>query len=175
MEQSIYYWILDIGIMYRKGGGRSGFWRIGERKELLREVDFWLSVLDMIAEERKGIDCSKQFWKEFTALCKRGNCPNYQRILQKKEDISNCKDIFMPDKEHEAKIHQLLQYFLLEVQKSLHDFDGKARAYKLLYGIHNLPKAMHGKWVLGEYYPNLSYYDALCYSESFIKKYGRLE
>ena len=98
MEQSIYYWILDIGIMYRKGGGRSGFWRIGERKELLREVDFWLSVLDMIAEERKGIDCSKQFWKEFTALCKRGNCSNYQRILQKKEDILNCKDIFMPDK-----------------------------------------------------------------------------
>ena len=117
MEQSIYYWILDIGIMYRKGGGRSGFWRIGERKELLREVDFWLSVLDMIAEERKGIDCSKQFWKEFTALCKRGNCSNYQRILQKKEDILNCKDIFMSDKEHEAKIHQLLQYFLLEVQK----------------------------------------------------------
>ena len=117
MEQSIYYWILDIGIMYRKGGGRSGFWRIGERKELLREVDFWLSVLDMIAEERKGIDCSKQFWKEFTALCKRGNCSNYQRILQKKEDISNCKDIFMPDKEHEAKIHQLLQYFCWRYKK----------------------------------------------------------
>lgn len=174
MEQSIYYWILDIGITYRKGGQRRGMWRIGERKELLREVDFWLSVLDMIAQEQEGKDCSQRFWKEFTALCKSNKCPNYQRILQKKEDILNCNDIFLLEKEHEAKIHQLLQYFLQQAQKSLRDMNEKY-AYELLYGIHNLPKAMHGEWVLGERYQSHSYYDALRYSESFIKKYAELE
>lgn len=41
MEIGYYYHILEIGILYEKGGQRGQLWRFGEQKRLKKEALFW--------------------------------------------------------------------------------------------------------------------------------------
>ena len=64
MDIGVYYQILDIGIQYEKGRKRGSYWKLGERKYLQEEVDFWRKLLEYIANELNEIDCSEQIFEE---------------------------------------------------------------------------------------------------------------
>lgn len=87
MDVSYYYQILDTGIQYEKGRKVGRYWRIGERKRLGEEVLFWQSLLELIADEENGIECSDKLFEQIEKLCKKYKLPNYERVLRMKNEL----------------------------------------------------------------------------------------
>lgn len=163
MDVSYYYQILDIGILYEKGGKRGKRWKIGEKKRLGEEILFWMNLLEFIFAEENGFECSDKLFEELETLCKKYKFPNYQRILSKKEELINDNCTFKRNKEEEANICSLMRSLFLEMQKNLYIYKNKEEVYRILIILHNLPKTMHGKNILNENSHLISYHNALSY------------
>lgn len=164
MDVSYYYQILDIGILYEKGRNDGKRWHIGERKRLSEEILFWQSLLVFILDEENGIECSEKLFESLERLCKKYKFPNYERVLAKKSELLNSNCIFERKKEEERNIYDLMKCLMCDIQKNLFIKD-KERVYKLLTVLHNLPKAMHGRNILGENCNSISYSNALLYTQ----------
>lgn len=165
MDIGYYYQILDIGILYEKGGKNGKLWRIGERKRLSEEVLFWQDVLDFISLEENGIDCSEKLFGRIEKLCKKYKFPNYERVIENKEKIVNDNCIFDRMQEEEMKIYRLMKFLMKDLQTNLDVYKNKEKAYHILTILHNLPKAMHGSNILNENCNLVSYSDALVYAK----------
>lgn len=165
MDIGYYYQILDTGILYEKGRKNGKLWRIGERKRLSEEVLFWQSLLDFISLEENGIDCSEKLFNSIEKLCKKYKFPNYERVLENKEEIVNGICIFDRKQEEEMKIYNLMKCLMKDMQTNLDIYRDKEKAYLILTIMHNLPKAMHGSNVLNENCNLVSYNDALVYAK----------
>lgn len=165
MDVSYYYQILDTGIQYEKGRKVGRYWRIGERKRLGEEVLFWQSLLDFIADEENGIDCSDKLFERIEKLCKKYKLPNYERVLKMRDELITSTCIFERKKEEEIKICGLMKALFLDMQKNLEVYKNKEMVYSILVILHNLPKAMHGKNILNDSYNLVSYNDALLYTQ----------
>lgn len=165
MDIGYYYQILDTGILYEKGRKNGKLWRIGERKRLSVEVLFWQSLLDFISLEEKGIDCSKKLFDNLENICKKYKFPNYERILEKKEELLNSNCIFKRKQDEELKINSLMKCLMNDMQKSLDVYKDKDKVYRILTILHNLPKSMHGRNVLNENCYILSCDDALLHAQ----------
>lgn len=165
MDICYYYQILDIGILYEKGRKNGKLWRIGERKRLGEEVLFWQSLLDFISLEEKGIDCSRKLFDKLEKLCKKYKFPNYERVIENKEEIINDHCIFNRKQEEEMKIYSLMKRLLEDMRTNLDVYKDKKKAYHILTILHNLPKAMHGSNILNENCNLVSYNDALVYAK----------
>ncbi len=168
MDVGYYYQILDIGILYEKGGKRGNKWKIGERKRLGEEILFWMSLLEFIFAEENGFECSNKLFKELEILCKKYKFPNYQRVLEKKEELISNNYTFKRNKKEEANICSLMRTLFLEMQKNLYIYKNKVEVYHILTILHNLPKAMHGKNILNENSNLVSYNDALLYTKEIM-------
>lgn len=170
MDISNYYQVLETGILYEKGRKSGKRWKIGERKRLREEVLFWQSLLEFISKEEKGIECSEKLFEGLERLCKKYKLPNYERVLEKKEELicSNC--LFDRKKDKELKIYNLMKRLILDIQKNLDGSKDKETVYRILIILHNLPKAMHGCTILNENCNLISYNDALLYAWACMDK-----
>lgn len=175
MDISYYYQILDIGILYEKGGKTGRYWRLKERKRLREEVLFWQNLLEFISNEEEGIECSDKLFESLERLCRKYKFPNYERILGKKHELinNNCK--FKRNKDEELKVRRFMKQLLLDMQKSLEDYKGKEMVYRILAILHNLPKAMHGRNILNDSCKLISYNDALEYAQGYMDERMREE
>lgn len=165
MDVCYYYQILDTGILYEKGRKNGKLWRIGERKRLSEEVLFWLDLLDFISLEENGIDCSEELFDRIEKLCKKYKFPNYERVLENKEEIVNDNCIFDRNQAEKMKIYSLMKCLLKDLQTNLDVYKDKKKAYHILTILHNLPKAMHGSNILNENCNLVSFNDALVYAK----------
>lgn len=170
MDVSLYYQILDIGILYEKGRKNGKLWRFGERKRLKDEILFWQKILDYISTEKKGITCSKELFKNLEKLCKKYKFPNYERILLQKDELLKCNYKFKINKDEEAKINDFMKQLLSDMLKNLNDYKNKKSTYRLLSILHNLPKAMHGRNILCNYPHFLSYSDVLNNAKGYMNE-----
>jgi len=165
MDITYYYQILDIGILYEKGGKKGKRWKIGERKRLREEVLFWQDLFEYISDEKKGIDCSEKLFESLKRLCKKYKFPNYERILEKKDELVNDECKFMGKEDEELKISNLMKQLLLDLQKNIDDYKDKEMVYRILRVLHNLPKSMHGRNIINESCNLISYKDAIMYAQ----------
>lgn len=101
MDISYYYHILDIGILYEKGRKHGRLWRLGERKRLWKEIEFWEKILEYIIAEEDGISCFEKLFDNLEKLCKKYSFPNYERIIMKKDEIKSSNCMFERNKEEE--------------------------------------------------------------------------
>ena len=170
MDVSYYYQILDIGIQYEKGRKVGRHWRIGERKRLGEEVLFWQSLLELIADEENGIECSDKLFKQIEKLCKKYKLPNYERVLRMKNELINSTCIFERKKDEEINICKLMKSLFLDMQENLKVKKDKEKVYHILVILHNLPKAMHGKNILNDGCNLVSYNDALLYAQGCMNE-----
>lgn len=165
MDISLYYQIFGIGVLYEKGGQRGKRWRIGERKRLRDEILFWQNILKNISEEQNGIPCHEALFTDLASLCRKYKLPNYERVLDKKEELINCNCIFERDREEESKLHGLMERLLQDARNYLDEYNDKEMVYRILVVLHNLPRAMYGKNVLNPNALSISYHTALNYTK----------
>lgn len=175
MHISYYYQILDMGILYEKGGMRGEHWRIGERKRLKEEVSFWINLLEFISAEEKGIECSDRLFKELERLSNKYRFPHYQRILEKKWELISNNYRFERKKDEELNIRSLMKALFLEMQKNLYVYKAKKEVYDILRILHNIPKVMHGNNILNQNSHIVSYRNALLYAQRCMDEKRRKE
>ena len=168
MDVSYYYQILDTGILYEKGGPEGKRWKIGERKRLREQVLFWQNVLEFISNEENGIECSEKLFENLKRLCSKYKLPNYDRILEKKDELINSDYKFVIDKAEELKIYNLMKDLLLDLQKNIDNYKDKEMSYRILAALHNLPKSMHGRNVLNDSCNLILYSDAIRYAQGYM-------
>ena len=170
MNISYYYQILDIGILYEKGRGGGKIWKIGERKRLREETLFWQNLLEYISNEKKGINCSKKLFESLERLCKKYKFPNYERILEKKDDLKNSNYVFEVNQDEELKIYNFIKDLLFDLQKNIDDYKDKKMVYRILVVLHNLPRAMHGRNILNNSCHLISCNNAIEYSQWYMNE-----
>lgn len=168
MDVGYYYQILETGVLYEKGRKNGKRWKIGERKRLIEEVLFWQTLLDFISLEKRGVECSEKLFVSLGSLCKKYKFPNYERILEMKDQLINNTYIFERKQEEELKIYNLMNRLIKDMQKELCMYKDKETFYHILAVIHNLPKAMHGRNVLNKNCNSISYSDALLYTKEYM-------
>lgn len=164
MDVSYYYHVLEIGIIYEKGGKRGKHWRIGEKKRLRDEVLFWNSLLEFVIEEENGINCSEKMFKSLEKLCKKYNFPNYERIIKEKDKLISTNEKIGRNK-NEIKIYNFIKKILYDLQKNLDTDKDKERFFHLLTVLHNLPKSMHGQTVLNANCNLITCEEAIIYAQ----------
>ena len=120
MDISLYYQIFGIGVLYEKGGQRGKGWRIGERKRLRDEILFWQNILGYISREQNGIPCHEALFTDLASLCRKYKLPNYERVLDKKEELIHCNCIFERDGEEESKLRGLMERLLQDARNYLY-------------------------------------------------------
>lgn len=170
MDISYYYQILDMGIQYEKGRKVGKYWKIGERKRLKEEVFFWQSLFTLIEKEKNGIECAYEVFKSLKKLCVKYKLPNYERVLDMKNELIDSNCVFDRKQDEEIIIDKLMQALLLDLQNNLEVNKDKEKVYHILIVLHNLPKAMHGRNVLNCNCNLVSYSDALSYAKSCMDK-----
>lgn len=168
MDISYYYQVLDTGILYEKGRKEGKRWKIGERKRLRDEVLFWKDLLEFISNEENGIECSEKMFERLERLCKKYNFPNYEKILEKKDELVNSDCKFVRNKNEELKICNLMKHLFLDLQKNIEEYKDKEMVYRILVVLHNLPKSMHGQNILNGSCNVISYNDALIYAQGYM-------
>lgn len=165
MNSSLYYQILEIGFLYEKGRGGGKIWRIGERKRLREEVLFWQKLLEFILNEENGIECSEKLFENLESLCKKYKFPNYERVLEKKDELKNSNYVFEMNKDEKLKIYNLIRQLLLDMQNNLEYHKDKEMVYRILAVLHNLPRSMHGRNILNYSCKLISCNDAIIYAQ----------
>ena len=165
MDVCFYYQILDIGILYEKGGKRGKRWGIGERRRLNEEIIFWQNLLEFISYEEDGIECSEQLFENLERLCKKYKFPNYERVLKNKGEVLNSHCVFERKRDEELKIRNLIKRLIMDMEKNLNVLKDKEKVYRILVVLHNLPRALHGRNILNENCKLISYSDALSYAK----------
>lgn len=170
MDVSYYYQILDAGIQYEKGRKVGKHWRIGERRRLIEEVQFWKSLLEFIKEEENGVECSEKLFEQIERLCKKYKLPNYECVIRKRDELMKSICVFERKKEEEIKICELMKALFIDLQKNLDVYKDKEMVYQILVILHNLPKTMHGENVLNNSCNLVTYNDALLYAKGCMNE-----
>lgn len=170
MDISYYYQILDTGIMYEKGRKEGKRWKIGERKRLRDEILFWQKLLEFISNEENGIECSEKLFESLESLCKKYKFPNYERILEKKDELKNSNYVFEMNEADKLKIYNLIRQLLQDMQENLDYHKDKEMVYRILVVLHNLPKSMHGRNILNDSCHLISCNDAIRYAQGCMNE-----
>ncbi|MDE5587971.1 MAG: hypothetical protein K2J60_02375 [Acetatifactor sp.] len=138
MDKSVYFIILDIGIIYEKGAWSSGLWKIGEKKKLNDEIAFWKSLIQNVRDETRGVDCAAAAFNNLKTIADKYNLPNYRRILLNWTELQ--KTCFETDFATEQKVCSIMDELL---DKALHE-NRKYKKYAIIRTLHNIPRCMHG-------------------------------
>ena len=159
MNPEIYFHILEIGVIYEKGGKKGTKWLLGEKKRLLDECELWRHLIQYAAEEA-GLDCSEKVFSDLRKICKKHGLPCYERVLSLRTELlaSTCRHI-VPEDDKKLVIAYMTEA-IDEIERNLSNREGKSKAYEVMYRLHNMPKALHGRDELGRG-ANISVKDAL--------------
>lgn len=149
MDVGVYYHILEIGIVYEKGRLKGKLWHFGEKKRLHDECDFWLKIIKMIDLPQRREEEDKILFQEMEIIAKKYNNSNYHRILELKETLINEQRSHEYRKEDMLLVNNFLSNLLKDMKIELNKFNGKAKVYRIMASMHNLPKIFHGKDTLG--------------------------
>ncbi len=158
MDKSIYFIILDIGMTYEKGAQSSGLWKIGEKKKLNAEITFWMSLVQNVRQETRGIDCSSIAYKHLKTIADRYKLPNYKHILSNWTELQKC--CFETDLATEHRVCSIMDELLDE---ALHE-NKKYKKYEIIRTLHNIPHCMHGASCIQPRYKSISLNNALAYA-----------
>lgn len=158
MDKSIYFIILDIGITYEKGARSPGFWKIGEKKKLNREIIFWKSLIQNVRDETQEVDCTVNAFNNLKAIADRYKLPNYRLILSSWTELQKC--CFETDAATEQKVCSIMDEWL---DKALHE-NKKHKKYEIIRTLHNIPRCMHGASCIQPGYKSISLNNALEYA-----------
>ena len=164
MNSEIYYHILELGIVYEKGGKSGNRWRWRERKRLSDELAFWKNLIKYAELEERGMDCSKETFTEMSKLSHAYKLANYDRVLSLQNNLLNSTARCVIEEEKKKQLISLALDMLSDMEENLKDKKGKVKVYGLMEKLHNIPKALHGKDELGGMNP-ISFEDALKYAE----------
>lgn len=160
MNSEIYYHILEIGVVYEKGGKQGTRWRMGEKKRLLDECWLWRNLIQYASLEEKGVDCAEKAFSDLEKICKKhahlcfgggrkSSFPCYERALSMREELtSSTRKFVVWDSDKNVLIGQMLKE-IDEIEKCVSNRDGKADAYRAMQRLHNMPKVLHGDDELG--------------------------
>ena len=160
MNPEIYYHILEIGIIYEKGGKNGTKWLLGEKKRLLDECELWRHLIQYAAEEDAGLDCSEKVFSDLRRICKKHDLPGYERVLSlHSELLASTRRHIVPEDDKKLAIAYMTEA-IDEIERNLSNREGKSKAYEVMYRLHNMPKALHGHDELGRG-ANISVKDAL--------------
>ncbi len=170
MESGIYYQILEVGVLYEKGGGRGKIWRLWERKRLRDEITFWMKILDCATGEQRGESCDEIIFEYLERLSKKYNLPHYKKLLEQREELLQCDIIYEMDKEEEYKLTQFIKRLLSDAQDCLYGYGNKERFYRILRVLHNLPRALHGRNAFHVDFKAISYWEAMSYAKGCMNK-----
>lgn len=149
MNPEIYYHILEIGVVYEKGGKQGTRWRMGEKKRLLDECWLWRNLIQYAAQEEKGVGCAEKAFADLEEICKKHALPCYERALSMREVlVTSTRKFVVQDSDKNALVEQMLKE-IDEIEKHVSEREGKADAYRAMQRLHNMPKALHGADELG--------------------------
>ncbi len=168
MELCYYYQILDMGIVYEKGGLSGKLWKPGEQKRLREELLFWRELIAYVSMEEDGIDCTDRVFGHIEQMCRKYRLPNYERILQYREKITNDQCIVEVDYAVKLKINKLMLRLIGDAENYVNRFNGKTIVHRILCMLHNFPKVMHGSTILNENCRPISYKDACDYARGYM-------
>jgi len=149
MNPEIYYHILELGVIYEKGGKQGSKWRVGERKRLLDECELWRHLLQYASMEEAGVDCSGQAFADLAAICKKRELPVYERVLSLRAELMTSTHRYVVSESDKNVIVERMTEAIDEIERSVSDPGGKPNAYKVMHRLHNMPKALHGSDELG--------------------------
>lgn len=158
MDKSIYFIILDIGINRKKAAQSSGFWKIGEKKELNNEIMFWKSLIQNVRDEARGVDCAAVAFHNLEAITDKYQSPNYRNILSNWTELQKCR--FETDLATEQKVCSIMDELL---DKALRE-NKKHNKYEIIRTLHNIPHCMHGANCIQPKYEAISLSSALDYA-----------
>ena len=149
MNPEIYYHILEIGVIFEKGGKQGNRWRWGEKKRLLDECRLWRNLIQYAAQEEKGVGCAEKAFSDLEEICKKHALPCYERALSMREElVTSTRKFVVQDSDKNALVEQMLKE-IDEIEKHVSEREGKADAYRAMQRLHNMPKALHGADELG--------------------------
>ena len=164
MNPEIYYHILQIGVTYEKGRRGGGLWSFRERSLLRDECSLWRSLVSYAELEYEHTDCSEKCFSDLKCICKKYDLPNYDRIIEKRDELVSSHDRFIVDIDKRNMIVSRIMDLIDEVETCTKRINGKDDAYRAMTKIHNLPRALHGIDALGGTWP-ISPEEAMKYSE----------
>ena len=165
MNASVYYHILEIGVIFTKGNKRGRLWRLRERKRLSDECALWRKLILSAMEETGGRNCPEEVRRDIQRFCDQYHNPAYERVLGLWDRLIKEDNRFVPEKDKAEHLCSLMRNSIDEIERSIKRFWGKDDAYRSMVRLHNLPKALHGKDLLGGGAP-ISYEDAIRYYSS---------
>ena len=164
MRPELYYHIIEIGVIFEKGRKSGDSWVKGEKDLLLEECNLWKKFIEYASIENEGTDCSEEAFERLRVISNKFKLPNYMRIISMQSDIINDENIFCIDDAKKNKLTEFMLDLLSNLEKCIADKNGKTEAYKILRKLHNIPRALHGRDILGGA-PPISFEDALKYAD----------
>lgn len=149
MNPEIYYHILEIGVIYEKGGKQGTKWHVEEKRRLLEECALWRRLIQYASAEESGIDCTEKVFSDIGKICKKHTLPGYERVLSLRPEltVSSSRHVILDDEK--KLIIAYMTEAIDEIERNLSNREGKSNAYEAMYRLHNLPKALHGSDELG--------------------------
>ena len=132
MIPEIYFHILEIGVIYEKGGKKGTKWLLGEKKRLLDECELWRHLIQYAAEEEAGLDCSEKVFSDLRKICKKHGLPGYERVLSLRSELlaSTCRHI-VPEDDKKLVIAYMTEA-IDEIERNLSNREGKSKAYEVM-------------------------------------------
>ena len=149
MDIGIYYYILEIGLVFEKGNQRGKIWRINERMRLQDELYLWKKIINYVEIEVSGIDCYENIFSDLDNFVKKYDVENYKRIIVMKNDIRKFSCTNEYTNKDITTINRFLFSLLDDFKCELDKIGGKSNAFRIIRVMHNLPRAFHGKDILG--------------------------
>lgn len=149
MNVEVYYHILEIGIVFEKGKQEGCLWKIGERKRLKKECCFWSDIIKCVKLELNGDDSSDFMFEEMIKIANEYNLMNYSRIINMRDELKNTDNTVKYTKKDLNYVNSILEDLLHDLNIEIDKWNGKNNAYRVLAVMHNIPRAFHGRDILG--------------------------
>lgn len=149
MNIGVYYHVLESGIVNEKGKKKGKLWRVGERKRIKLECQFWEKILRYVELEMEGVDSSDILFVEMKDVIDKIKINSYLHIYNKREELMKATGLCEYSSEYVYCINELLENYILEIYKKINQMCGKSYVYRTLDVMHNWPRVFLGKELLG--------------------------
>ena len=180
MKISIFSEILYFGINYEKGRVYTNYWKPWYKKKLSVQIIIWKELWCRMKEINTTDDDIVVFEK-LCATCIKRKFIQYNIFVDLHDSVVLClkSNAQRTLSESECCVINFIGELLVDIEKSIHNKNGKNEAYRLLRTLHNLPRTLIlKKDLLNEEHINISCEDAIEYafnnmSDEMKKKYNK--
>ena len=164
MNISLYYHILEIGIVSEKGKQEGQLWKFGERKRLRKECEFWKNIIECIKREMAGEDAFDFMFDEMDKMVKDHHITSYSWIVERKDELKKAESYTECNSDDMDFVNCLLTELLHDLSLEIDKRNGKNNVYRLLAVMHNLPRIFYGEDLLGGSKTRITLEDAIAFS-----------